>query len=131
MFLLPQFLKRKPHLKILLGSSPLDYNYPVSGNREFGIFANPGGSGFTFYTMGVDRTSDWVFGNLNTFDWGFNAADRLWSNVQQKMVQYINNNGGQAYIQTPVKARPNWRNVDRYLRGEITFSQLKHLLGCI
>lgn len=111
-------------------SSPLDANHPVSGNREFGIFANPNNNGYTFYTMGVDRTTDWFFGFLNSFDWGFSAADALWTNVQTKMVNYINNNGGQAYVQAPVIARPKWNQVDRYLRGEITFTLLKKLLGC-
>lgn len=111
-------------------SSPLDGNHPVSGNREFGIFENPGGNGYTFYTSGVDRTSDWFFGVGNIIDWGFNAADALWTNVQDKMVQFINNNGGQAVKYAPVIARPKWNHVERYLRGEITFTLLKKLLGC-
>lgn len=111
-------------------SSPLDYNHPVSGNREFGIFENPGNNGYTFYTMGVDRTTDWTFGLFNSFSWGFESADALWSNVQQKMVQYVNNNGGQAISFTPVTARPKWNHVQRYLRGEISFTLLKKLSGC-
>lgn len=111
-------------------SSPLDASHPVSGNREFGLFANPNNNGYTFYTMGVDRTTDWLFALGNSASWGFNAADRLWSNVQLKMAAYINNNGGQAYVQMPVIARPKWNHVDRYLRGEISFTLLKKLLGC-
>jgi hypothetical protein len=38
-----------------------DLEHPVSGNREIGIFANPGGTGYTFHTMGVDRTTNWLF----------------------------------------------------------------------
>lgn len=112
-------------------SSPLDNNHPVSGNREFGIFANPGGSGYTFYTMGVDRTTDFFFGLGNTFNTGFNAADNLWKHVQQKMTSYVNNNGGQAFVHTPIKARPKWEMVKKYLMGQITFTRLKELLGCI
>lgn len=111
-------------------SSPMDYNHPVSGNREFGIMANPNNDGYTFYTMGVDRTTDWIFSWGNATGLGFDSADALWSNVQQKMVNYINNNGGQAYIQPPVKARPKWNQVERYLRGEISFTLLKKLSGC-
>jgi len=111
-------------------SSPLDGSHPVSGNREFGIFANPNNNGYTFYTMGVDRTTNWFFGVGNATGWGFNSADNLWTNVQGKMAAYINNNGGQAYVQAPVIARPKWNHVDRYLRGEITFTLLKKILGC-
>ncbi len=109
--------------------SPYDGFHPVSGNREFGIFQNPSG-GYTFYTMGVDRTANWVFSLLNTLGTGFNAADKLWGNIQDMMVAYIKSHGGQAVKQKPVIARPNWRNVDKYLRGQITFTQLKHMLGC-
>lgn len=111
-------------------SSPLDGNHPVSGNREFGIYANPGGNGYTFYTMGVDRTSDWFFGVGNSAGWGFDSADALWKGMQDKMTDFINNNGGQAYRQEPVIARPKWSQVQKYLRGEISFSLLKARLGC-
>lgn len=113
-------------------SSPLDYNHPVSGNREFGIFANPSGNGYTFYTMGVDRTTDFFItaGNWISFDAGFAAADALWKSVQSKMENFVNTNGGQAYKVAPVIARPRWNHVGRYLRGEITFTLLKRLLGC-
>ncbi len=110
-------------------SSPLDFAHPVSGNREFGIFANPNNNGYIFYTMGVDRSTDLIMSSLNAAGTGFAFADQLWSNIQQKMVQYVNNNGGQAYSYTPVKARPQWNHVQRYLRGEITFTLLKKILG--
>jgi hypothetical protein len=80
--------------------------------------------------MGVDRTSNWVFSTLNTLGTGFAEADKLWGSIQTKMAAFINNNGGQAVKQTPVIARPNWKNVDKYLRGQITFTQLKQMLGC-
>lgn len=111
-------------------SSPLDIAHPVSGNREFGIFANPGGNGYTFYTMGVDRTTNIFFGIGNTFNMAFNAADNLWKHVQQKMTAYVNNNGGQAFPHTPIIARPRWDRVEKYLRGQMTFSMLKQTLGC-
>jgi len=111
-------------------NSPLDFAHPVSGNREFGIFANPNNNGYTFYTMGVDRTTDWMFGAYNFRNAAFEAADELWSNMQLKMAQYVNNNGGHATVYTPVKARPKWDKVEKYLKGQITFTLLKILLGC-
>lgn len=48
------------------------------------------------------------------------------------MVQFIINNGGQSELYTPAKviARPNYNQVQRYLRGEIDFPTLKLILGC-
>jgi hypothetical protein len=111
-------------------TSPLDYNHPVSGNREFGIFANPTGGGYTFYTMGVDRTSDWKFAIGNATGYGFSKADELWTNIQKNMAAYINANGGSATVQTPIIARPNWNAVKNYLMGKISFATLKAQLGC-
>jgi hypothetical protein len=75
-------------------TSPLDYNHPVSGNREFGIFENPNGDGYTFYIMGVDRQSDWMFALANTFGNSFAKADELWSSIQKNMTNFLNNQGG-------------------------------------
>ena len=111
-------------------TSPLDYNHPVSGNREFGIFGDPAANDFTFYTMGVDRTSDWMFSLVNSKNTVFNGADALWTNIQKNMVKYINTNGGQAMQQVPIIARPNWDDVKDYLQGKIDFTELKRRLGC-
>ena len=116
-------------------SSPLDYNHPVSGNREFGVYADPNSPGtYTFYTMGVDRISDWqfAFGNWLAGNVAFNDADQLWSAMQSNMINYINNNGGQAgyYNKKSYVARPNWNVVQAYLNGTITLQQLKQTIGC-
>jgi hypothetical protein len=115
-------------------TSPLDHNHPVSGNRVFGVYSDQNRPGeFVFYIMGVDRTSDWKFALLNVRSTGFDMSDKLWQNVQQNMISYINSlPGGNAVYYTPaqVVARPHWDDVKNYLMGYITFEQLKTKLGC-
>lgn len=109
--------------------SPLDYAHPVGGNRGFGIYnsmSNP--NEFTFYTMGVDRTWDWMD---NIFDQTiFNGADQLWTNMQLSFKNFINTHGGQSSILSPVKARPKWSDVEKFLKNEIDYATLKSILGC-
>ncbi len=115
-------------------TSPLDNTHPVSGNREFGIFQNPNAPGeYTFYTSAVDRTTDIITSILNNAtNIGFSAADNLWRNVQKNMVNFINNNGGQAALFSPgeITARPDWDKVKKFLKGEISYDQLRIDLGC-
>jgi len=115
-------------------SSPLDDNHPVSGNREFGIYNDPSRPGeYTFYTMGVDRISDWMFNLMNVpRNTIFNGGDELWSNMQKNIVNYINHNGGRATYYSPSKITvyPQWENVKEYLYGRISFLELKKRIGC-
>ena len=116
-------------------TSPLDFNHPVSGNREFGIYPDPNNPGtYTFYTMGVDRISDREFGLVNWTTNGvvFDGADRLWNAMQTNMINYINAHGGQAsyYSKKSYIARPDWGIVEDYLNGNITYAQLKQKIGC-
>lgn len=113
--------------------TPFDYEHPVAGNREFGIFSNSNTPGqYTFYTMGVDRIWDWIteFGNISNY--GFIKADELWTNIQQNMITYISNNGGVAtnYAQPKIVARPKWNDVKEFLLGHIDIAELKRRLGC-
>jgi hypothetical protein len=116
-------------------TSPLDNVHPVSGNREFGVYPDPNNPGhYTFYTMGVDRTSDWMFGFVNWIGNGavFSGADALWTQMQTNMINYINSQGGHAgyYPSKRFLARPDYSTVQDYLNGIITFDQLKQKIGC-
>ncbi len=116
-------------------TSRLDFNHPVSGNREFGIYPDPNNPGsYTFYTMGVDRISDWVFAFGNTLGNGivFTGADQLWNSMQGNMINYINAHGGHAefYNKKSYIARPRYDLVQDYLDGKITQQQLKAKIGC-
>jgi hypothetical protein len=119
-------------------ATPLDFSHPVAGNREFGVYRSTDPlhpNEFVFYTMGVDRTSDWVFDLGNSMLNGFAKADQLWNSVQKNMINFINkpSSGGQAQYYGPpasVKARPKWDDVKDYLKGLITWETLKQRLGC-
>jgi len=123
------------YFKFSTMTSPLDYNHPVSGNREFGIYPDPNNPGaYTFYTMGVDRISDWSFvlGDWVTFKSVFPGADSLWSSMQDNMINFINTHGGHAelYHQRSYTARPDYDFVKDFLDGRITLDQLKTKIGC-
>jgi hypothetical protein len=119
-------------------ATPLDFSHPVAGNREFGIYRSTDPlhpNEFVFYTMGLDRTSDWVFDLGNNILNGFAKADQLWNSVQKNMINFINkpSSGGQAQYYGPpasIKARPKWDDVKDYLKGLITWETLKQRLGC-
>lgn len=62
----------------------------------------------------------------------FRKADDLWKNVIENFSNYINQHGG---ISTDapkagVALRPKWDDAKDYLKGNITFAQLKTALGC-
>lgn len=120
-------------------TTPLDFGHPVSSNRRFGIYSDPDHPGeFDFYTMGVDRIWDgtFAFGNWlkekATKQNGFDEADKLWTSLQTKMIKFITDNGGSAtyYSRPRIIARPKWDQVERFLKGEISFVTLKAILGC-
>lgn len=109
--------------------SPLDHMHPVSGNREFGITQNANGT-YTFYISGVDRSSDLLFAIVNSASTSFQVADNLWKNVRDKMTKFINDNGGSASRGETRRAQPKWDEVKKYLKGLISFAQLKASMGC-
>jgi len=82
---------------------------------------------YSFYISGVDRTWDFWMASLNSFETGFNKSDELWNNVQNKMIKYIEDNGGHAvfYSNKKVSARPKYKDVVEYLMGIIPFSVIK------
>ncbi len=113
--------------------TPLDLEHPVAGNRKFGIYSNPSSpNSFTFYTMGVDRTWDGWFKLLNIRNFGFIQADKLWNNIQDNLVSFINTQGGVASSYSPKEhiSRPNYTDVEEYLKGNISIIVLKNRLGC-
>jgi len=120
--------------------SPLDGDHPVTGNRAWGIFSDQTNGGYTFYTTGVDRITTLLFDISNGIldlapgvTSGFEDADDLWRSLQDKMIDFIEHNGGHAakYDMTPdLTFRPPWPMLAQFLKNEITLEQLKHALGC-
>lgn len=130
----PNIINAEQHyFKFSTIQSPFDGYHPVGGNREFGIYNTNANLGqFTFYIMGVDRTSNFFSDIANGLFGGFEKGDSLWISVIDNMLLFINNNGGQSnyYSQKNYTARPVWSEVRRYLKKEISFQQLKISLGC-
>ncbi len=111
--------------------------HPVSGNRRFGIYTNSNGES-TFYTMGVDRITT-IAGNFGSAakdifsTSGLEDADQLWRSMQSQMIFFINTNGGSAAfydVNPEIIARTDWSAVQQFLKGQITFQELKTQLGC-
>jgi hypothetical protein len=117
--------------------TPLDEYHPVSGNRSFGIQADPNG-GYFFFTSGVDRISQFSASIANDLlelvhlESAFEQADELWKSMQQKMIAFVIQNGGQAsyYQDNFYTKRPKWIYLQKYLRKEIDFAQFKTAIGC-
>ncbi len=126
----------KHRFKFSTMSTPQDLDHPVAGNREFGVYSDPSRPGeFVFYTMAVDRTSNIVNAIANSDFFGnnvFNGSDALWNDMQQNMINFVSSHGGQAqyYNPTTIIARPKYNDVEDFLRGIITYDQLKQRLGC-
>jgi len=103
--------------------APGDFQHPVSGTREFGFTQNADGS-YTFYTRGIDRTTGFLDNLMQeNFNIAFEAADNLWSSFQEKIKNYINQNGGNAIVNDPVTKRPDWNKIREYLNGNIPIEE--------
>lgn len=63
---------------------------------------------------------------------GFEKADELWTSIQENLLNFINSHNGMAsfYANKNIIARPYWTDVKEYLKGSITFDQLKQNIGC-
>lgn len=123
------------YFKFTTIESPFDNEHPVAGNREWGLFNNAAGpvNRYTFYSMAVDRTWDWPSAVTNDLFGGFERADQLWSNMQENLINYVNQNGGSAgyYAEKNYIARPKWEDIKDFLMGHISFETLKEKLGCV
>lgn len=120
-------------------SSYLDNVHPVSGTRAWGIFPDRENGGYVFYTTAADRIQGVFETVANTWmertglwDSGFDQADKLWRSLQDKMIDFINNNDGQAtyYSDRSYIKRPNWADIDLFFREGISLAQLLQLIGC-
>lgn len=110
--------------------SPVDWNHPVSGHRQFGFETNRDGT-YTFFARGVDRVTenfDLEMADFFATDTPFEGGDALWTSFQNKLQEFVNNptNGGVSQKLSPVKNRPDWEKVKAVLQGSRPISDL----GC-
>ena len=120
----------------------LDGTHPISGNRSWRIVPDNSTSGaYFFYTTGVDRVTGLFETVGNTwphrvplFQSGFEHADALWISLQNRMIQFILDHNGQAelynYLSPNCILKPEWSDVDLYLKRKITLNGLLQRIGC-
>lgn len=85
--------------------------HPVSGNRHFGI--TTGGSSAdvkaTVFTRAADRA---VNNSLPDYNTVYDGGHKLWVDFQNKVSSYVNSNGGQSRVVSPITHRPAWSDPD-------------------
>jgi hypothetical protein len=52
--------------------------------------------------------------------------------MQVKMINFIQQNGGNAtyYQESKITSRPDWADIEQFLKKEITLAELKARMGC-
>jgi len=89
--------------------SARDGGHPVSGNRRFGFYQQ--GTKTIFYTKGVDRVTTWVDRLASAAGQVFENADKTWISMQDKLVAFVNANGGVATKRPRTSVRCDWDTV--------------------
>jgi RHS repeat-associated protein len=101
----------------------LDWEHPLAGHRQFGLGADSKGNTY-FYTSGVDMMWDIEDNSYNTnglaawlmftFSKGafFKVADKMWNEVMDNVVKYINENCGEAEKTHNFQRAMDWDDVD-------------------
>lgn len=111
--------------------TPVSMRHPVSGNRQFGYAVlgagqslsdvyqkagvtldNKNGDALYFYTRGADRVTtvaDYVFSATNNLV--FAGGHALWLGLQQRVVAWILQRGGQAVVAGNVSERWDWDGI--------------------
>lgn len=107
-----------------------DHSHPVSGNRQFGLTANPDGT-YTFYTAGVDRVAesfDELVSELPNTAGAFEGGEEIWSSLQNNLKNFINDteNGGTATVGESSIERIDIEELEAVLNGTKSVSDL----GC-
>ncbi|WP_420573042.1 hypothetical protein [Kordia sp.] len=107
--------------------TPWDSEHPVSGVRDFGFTQTNWGS-YVFYSRAVDRMAnglDYAVANSPIpNDVAFFGSDALWESFQEKMITFVNENGGNAQMDFKESYRPSWEKIKKVLRGEISIDEL-------
>jgi hypothetical protein len=100
-------------------NAPFAGNHPVSGTRKFGYKQNLNGS-YDFFVRGVDRMNSFIQSTFAQYVLDtdpYLGADLLWYAFQTNMNNFVNSNGGNAYIRTDSKKRTDWNKVKEVLLG--------------
>jgi hypothetical protein len=87
--------------------------HPVSGHREWFVAKDSVTQKYYFVIKGMDMMSSGVAGlGFPIFgEIGFGQADKLWKSMREKVIQFINSNGGSATPDITYSERVEWRFV--------------------
>lgn len=86
--------------------------HPVSGHREFGI-RRAGGGKYEIYVRAVDRVTGGFPDSIVASESDVIAGGQdLWRSFQQNVADFINDNGGLAYINEPLLEYPPWDSAE-------------------
>ncbi len=122
------------YFKFTTIKAPIDYNHPVSGNREFGIYHDNNNGGYTFYISGVDRITDPSnsFINFLTNNYIFDNADNLWHSILLNIISFVNITGSaSSYGPYNEYIRPDINGpLFYFLTGEYSIYDLMAALNC-
>jgi len=110
---------------------PMYGDHPVSGNRAFGYTIYQDGT-ITFYTMGVDRLTNWLGTAAQVipeyFKEGagipFSQADIMWGTFQEKLLRFVQDHGGRGYTRAKQVQRPDWNLIKDVVEGRKPMSSL-------
>lgn len=95
-------------------------NHPVSGTRQFGIMRIETASNetiWTFFVRAADRTAAFVEDQLGPIV--FRGGEEYWAYLQNKIVDFVNDNGGEARIGFTFSRRYNWLSVRNKFNQEV------------
>ena len=93
--------------------------HPVSGHRTF-FFARRAGV-YYFINKGLDVTSSGIAGvGLPVAgEYGYGRGDKLWRGLQDRLVEFVNKNGGDATKEKRFSERIEWRFVFHRYKGAL------------
>jgi len=114
--------------------TPETETQPFSGNRQWGWIINQNGN-LELYTRAVDvaRVADiflewpatWLGSDIECQqDTYYDIADATWQNLQQEIAQWVNDNGGQAVVNTPKAVRVDKEKIVEILTTNQSIDQI-------
>ena len=92
------------------------WEHPLAGHRQFGMTSNADGT-LTFFTRGVDMlwdVEDQIAKDVMSIWDGdfFSVADALWKNVMYNVMNYVDSQGGNAYMTHSFTRRIDWNVIN-------------------
>lgn len=109
-------------------TTPENGSQPFSGNRQWGWIINQNGN-LEFFTRAVDVASISTLLNIGAStecqqETYYDIAEATWQNLQQEIANWVNNNGGQATINTSETVRVKKEKIEEVLTDNESIDQI-------